>query len=175
MEIKEILLDLIPQAGQKIRAQVNEVMDLELYKQQIENDTFDLKSVSQFVVSIMLSLCAPARDSTVRAVLDNTNPVHILRAIFSALDLIRLDFVNYQLRTLRPTLLANSVQYEQGKFRSLLEKNPHGLDKTKSWLSATVSEMKGRNDAVTPATVLEAAFWRLIEEEVGFYVIFKNI
>ena len=90
-----------------------QVMDMDLYKQQIEHDTFDLRSVTKFVVETMLSLCAPARDPTIRAILALTDPVDVFRDVFSALDLMRLDLANFQLKTLRPTLLANSVQYEQ--------------------------------------------------------------
>ena len=86
--------------------------------------------------------------------------------VFGALDLMRLDLVNYQLRSLRPALLANSVQYEQDKFRSLLAGNPAGLDKTKQWLGDTEKRMRSGNQPVSPSTLLNCAFIRLIQEEV---------
>ena len=86
--------------------------------------------------------------------------------VFGALDLMRLDLVNYQLRSLRPALLANSVQYEQDKFRSLLAGNPAGLDKTKQWLGDTEKRMRAGNQPVSPSTLLNCAFIRLIQEEV---------
>ena len=65
-EIKGILLELVPGGAPRVKAQIEEVMDMELYKQQIENDSFDLQSVVKFVVGIMLGLCAPARDASIR-------------------------------------------------------------------------------------------------------------
>eukprot|EP00116_Pleurobrachia_bachei_P005052 sb/3465314/ len=169
-EIKEILLELVPAKAERVRAQINEVMDIELYKQQIEQGSFDLHLVAKFVVQTMLGLCAPARDATVNAILTKTHPVDVLKEVFGALDLIRLDFVNYQLKALRPTLLANSVQYEQSKFRSLLENNPSALDKTKNWISETARLMREGGQSVSPSNVLNAAFLRLLHEEVRVVV-----
>ena len=86
--------------------------------------------------------------------------------VFGALDLMRLDMANYQLRSLRPALLANSVQYEQDKFRSLLANNPATLDKTKMWLASTDERMRASGQPVSPSTLLNNAFIRVIQEEV---------
>ena len=58
-----------------------QVMDIELYKQQIEQGSFDLHLVAQFVVQTMLGLCAPARDATVNAILTKTHPVDVLKEV----------------------------------------------------------------------------------------------
>ena len=100
---------------------------------------------------------------------------HFFYQVFGALDLIRLDFVNYQLKALRPTLLANSVQYEQSKFRSLLENNPSALDKTKNWISETARLMREGGQSVSPSNVLNTAFLRLLHEEVLNCTIFVII
>lgn len=165
-EIKGILLDLVPSGAQRAKDQINDVMDIDLYKQQIENDSFNLQGVVKFVVELMLGLCAPARDPTIRSILSQSDPVEVFREVFGALDLMRLDLVNYQLRSLRPALLANSVQYEQDKFRNLLANNPAGLDKTKQWLAETSRRMKAGNQPVSPSTLLNSAFIRLVQEEV---------
>jgi len=165
-EIKGILLDLVPAQVQRAKDQINEVMDIELYKQQIENETFNLQGVVKFVVELMLGLCAPARDTTIRSILSQSDPVEVFREVFGALDLMRLDMANYQLRSLRPALLANSVQYEQDKFRSLLANNPATLDKTKMWLASTDERMRASGQPVSPSTLLNNAFIRVIQEEV---------
>lgn len=173
-EIKEILLDLVPKGAPKAKERVDEVMDIDLYKQMIQNDSFDLPSVIKFVVEMMLGLCAPARDPIIRAILAQNDPVEVFREVFGALDLMRLDLVNYQLRTLRPALLANSVQYEQDKFRSLLEGNPGALDKTKSWLSETVAVMREAGQPATPSATLNNAFIRIIEEKVPIHPVHSD-
>jgi len=165
-EIKGILLELIPAGAPNASKKVEEVLDMDLIKQQIEQEAFNLRGVVEFIVSIMAGLCAPARDSTVSAILTHEDPVDLFKHVFEALDLMRLDFVNYQLRTIRPALLANSVQYEQGKFRAILESNPAALDKTKLWLQSTVVKMRGDNANITPSTLLSAAYLRLLECDV---------
>ena len=80
-EIKGILLDLVPSGAQRAKDQINEVMDIELYKQQIENDTFNLQGVVKFVVELMLGLCAPARDATIRSILSQSDPVEVFREV----------------------------------------------------------------------------------------------
>lgn len=80
-EIKGILLDLVPAAAQRAKDQINEVMDIELYKQQIENDSFNLQGVVKFVVEVMLGLCAPARDSKIRSILSLNDPVEVFKEV----------------------------------------------------------------------------------------------
>lgn len=160
------MLELIPAGAPNASKKVEEVLDMDLIKQQIEQEAFNLRGVVEFIVSIMAGLCAPARDSTVSAILTHEDPVDLFKHVFEALDLMRLDFVNYQLRTIRPALLANSVQYEQGKFRAILESNPAALDKTKLWLQSTVVKMRGANANITPSTLLSAAYLRLLDCDV---------
>ena len=80
-EIKGILLDLVPSGAQRAKDQINEVMDIDLYKQQIENDSFNLQGVVKFVVELMLGLCAPARDPTIRSILSQSDPVEVFREV----------------------------------------------------------------------------------------------
>ena len=67
--MKGVLVELVPAGAASIRSQVNEVMDMTLYRQQIQQQTFDVGSVVKFVVDIMLMLCAPARDPSIRFII----------------------------------------------------------------------------------------------------------
>ena len=72
---------MVPAQVQRAKDQINEVMDIELYKQQIENETFNLQGVVKFVVELMLGLCAPARDTTIRSILSQSDPVEVFREV----------------------------------------------------------------------------------------------
>lgn len=47
-----------------------------------------------------------------------------LRAIFSVLDLMKVDMANFAVASIRPHLMQQSVDYERKKFQQLLEKQP---------------------------------------------------
>ena len=55
---------LLPQHMQ-LKTQLNEVLDTELIEQKLENDAFDIYYYSDYVISIMSKLCAPARDERI--------------------------------------------------------------------------------------------------------------
>lgn len=46
------------------------------------------------------------------------------RAIVSALDLMKIDMVNFALTTIKPHLMQQSAEYERHKFQEFLEKQP---------------------------------------------------
>lgn len=46
------------------------------------------------------------------------------RAIFSVLDLMKVDMANFALSSIRPHLMQQSVEYERNKFQEFLEKQP---------------------------------------------------
>lgn len=48
----------------------------------------------------------------------------VLRAIFSVLDLMKVDMANFALSSIRPHLMQQSVEYERNKFQEFLEKQP---------------------------------------------------
>jgi hypothetical protein len=76
-------------------------MDLDLYKQQIENESFNLQGVVKFVVELMLGLCAPARDATIRSILSQSDPVEVFREVNLSLKLFPIILENSQLRSER--------------------------------------------------------------------------
>lgn len=47
-----------------------------------------------------------------------------LRAIFSVLDLMKVDMANFAVSSIRPHLMQQSVEYERSKFQEFLEKQP---------------------------------------------------
>ncbi|CAG5958553.1 unnamed protein product [Menidia menidia] len=100
-EIKETLLSFLLPGHGRLRSRIEEVLDLPLIQQQAENGALDIGRLSQFVIGMMGSL-----------------------AIFSVLDLMKMDMANFAVSSIRPHLMQQSVEYERNKFQEFLEKQP---------------------------------------------------
>ncbi|XP_029992979.1 T-complex protein 11-like protein 1 [Sphaeramia orbicularis] len=137
-EIKEALLSFLLPGHGRLRSRIEEVLDLPLIQQQAENGALDIGSLSQFIVGVMGSLCAPCRDEDINKLKEITDIVPLLKAIFSVLDLMKMDMANFALSSIRPHLMQQSVEYERNKFQEFLEKQPNALDYTEKWLEDTV-------------------------------------
>lgn len=137
-EIKETLLSFLLPGHGRLRSRIEEVLDLPLIQQQAENGALDINQLSQFIVGMMGSLCAPCRDEDINKLKEITDIVPLLKAIFSVLDLMKVDMANFALTSIRPHLMQQSVEYERSKFQEFLEKQPNALDYTEKWLEDTV-------------------------------------
>ncbi|KAM9760015.1 T-complex protein 11-like protein 2 isoform 2-T2 [Menidia menidia] len=139
-EVKTLLWSLLLPGHSRLRAQLDEVLDMELIRQQVDHGALDLHKLAGFITNTMASLCAPVRDSEVRALQDLKDPVELLKSIFRVLGLMRTDMVNFTIQSLRPHLLQQAAQYERTKFQQILEKHPASLDNTATWLQAAAEE-----------------------------------
>lgn len=137
-EIKETLLSFLLPGHGRLRSRIEEVLDLPLIQQQAENGALDISRLSKFIVEMMGSLCAPCRDEDVNKLKEITDIVPLLKAIFSVLDLMKVDMANFAVSSIRPHLMQQSVEYERSKFQEFLEKQPNALDYTEKWLEDTV-------------------------------------
>ncbi|KAM6937801.1 T-complex protein 11-like protein 1 [Xenentodon cancila] len=155
-EIKETLLSFLLPGHGRLRSRIDEVLDLPLIQQQAENGALDIGRLSQFIVGMMGSLCAPCRDKDVNKLKEITDIVPLLKAIFSVLDLMKVDMANFALSSIRPHLMQQSVEYERNKFQEFLEKQPNALDYTEKWLEETVKCLReadeGGSCAASPET-----------------------
>ncbi|XP_022060781.1 T-complex protein 11-like protein 1 [Acanthochromis polyacanthus] len=170
-EIKEALLSFLLPGHGRLRSRIDEVLDLPLIQQQAENGALDIGRLSQFIVGMMGSLCAPCRDEDINKLKEITDIVPLLKAIFSVLDLMKVDMANFALSSIRPHLMQQSVEYERNKFQEFLEKQPNALDYTEKWLEETVkclkeSEAAGCSaaspDSHLPLNVHNHAYLRLL-------------
>ncbi|KAF0040935.1 hypothetical protein F2P81_006833 [Scophthalmus maximus] len=141
-EIKEILLSFLRPCHDRQRSSIEEVLDLPLVRQQAENGALDMGRLSQFVIRMMGLLCAPSRDEDIDKLKDITDVVPLFKAIFSVLDLMKLDMANVALSSIRPHLMQQSVEYERNKFHQFLEKQPNALDYTEKWLEEAVKYLR---------------------------------
>ncbi|XP_029947107.1 T-complex protein 11-like protein 1 [Salarias fasciatus] len=176
-EVKTMLQSLLLPHHIRLRAQLDEVLDMELIQQEVDHGALDLHRLAGFVISLMASLCAPVRDPEVRALRDLRDPVELLREIFRVLGLMKTDMVNYTIQSLRPHLMQQAAQYERAKFQQILEKQPDSLDNTTAWLQAAASQeasarggpsdspSAGGGRPLSATAVLNRAYMRLLRWE----------
>ncbi|XP_067358356.1 T-complex protein 11-like protein 1 [Channa argus] len=152
-EIKETLLSFLLPGHGRLHSNIEEVLDLPLIQQQAEKGALDISGLSQFIVGMMGSLCAPCRDKDINKLKEITEIVPLLKAIFSVLDVMKVDMANFAVSSIRPHLMQQSVEYERNKFQEFLEKQPNALDYTKKWLEDTVKYIReARNDGSSAAS-----------------------
>ncbi|XP_070705062.1 T-complex protein 11 homolog [Pempheris klunzingeri] len=173
-EVKTMLQSLLMPGHGRLRSQLDEVLDMELIQQEVHHGALDLHRLAGYIITTMASLCAPVRDSAVRALTDLKDPVELLRGIFRVLGLMKTDMVNFTIQSLRPHLLQQAAQYERAKFQQILDKQPASLDNTTTWLQAAASEeasaVRARSDSsssdsrgpLSATAVLNRAYMRLL-------------
>ncbi|XP_010962104.1 T-complex protein 11-like X-linked protein 2 isoform X2 [Camelus bactrianus] len=140
-EVKEILLSLLLPRQNYLRNEIEEALDMDLLKQEAEHEALDVPHLSNYILNLMIRLCAPVRDEAVQKLESITDPVQLLKGIFHVLGLMKMDMVNYTIQNLRPYLQEHSVQYERTKFQQLLNKQPSLLDCTTKWLIKTAIDL----------------------------------
>ncbi|TKC52386.1 hypothetical protein EI555_017469, partial [Monodon monoceros] len=119
-----VLLSFLTPGGNRLRNQICEVLDTDLIRQQAEHSAVDIQALANYVISTMGKLCAPVRDDDIRELKATCNIVDVLRQIFHVLDLMKMDMVNFTIRSLRPHLQRQLVDYERTKFQEILEETP---------------------------------------------------
>lgn len=170
MEVKTTLQCLLLPGHVRLRAQLDEVLDMELIKQEVEHGALDLHRLAGYIINTMASLCAPVRDPEVRALRELREPVELLRNIFLVLKLMKTDMANFTLQSLRPHLLQQAVFYERTKFQQILDQQPNFLDNTTAWLEAAASEVRSQDGPPSPGgqvlisatSTLNRAYLRLL-------------
>lgn len=63
----------------RLRDQITEVLDLDLIKQEAENGALDIAKLAEFIIGMMGTLCAPARDEEVKKLKDIKEIVPLFR------------------------------------------------------------------------------------------------
>ncbi|ELU14255.1 hypothetical protein CAPTEDRAFT_97119, partial [Capitella teleta] len=125
-EVKENLEEILLPQHTRVRAEIKEVIDLQLIEQQADAGTLDFHQYATFVVDMMAKLCAPARDEEVAKLREITEIVPLFQSIFRVLELLKMDMANFTIQQIRPYLQQQSVNYERTKFQQLL-KTQEGL------------------------------------------------
>jgi len=151
-DIKGQLLSMLT-AGGKISNEIRDAMDEELVHQQVTKAVFNAPNFVAFVVSKMLQLCAPIRDAAIRQIIVESDLVRQLEMILAMLEEMKLDLANYRLKSLRPHLMKQAVEYERSKFEKALKSHSISLEKTKKWLEESSKKTKDLHDSRNPDNV----------------------
>ncbi|XP_069021003.1 T-complex protein 11-like protein 2 [Embiotoca jacksoni] len=171
-EIREILLSFLNPGANRMRTQIMEVLDMDLIRQQVDNDAVDIKGLASYIITTMGKMCAPVRDEEIKKLKESPeNIVTLFREIFRVLDLMKADMVNHSIKSLKPVLACHGVEYERARFQSILDAVPNSLDRTTSWMKSVLEELlsaavpqeqKGQPPVPGPFQILNAAFLRIL-------------
>ncbi|KAF9935055.1 hypothetical protein FBU30_008548 [Linnemannia zychae] len=150
-ELREILLSLLPAvpnnhdkssqqdgANQENseRALLSSTLDPDLLLQELDHGVLDVHKLFRYLGDSLKGHCAPMRDtlveSMVHTVVNLDEIVRGIRMCFEILEWMKLDIANHQLRTLRPWLLDNSIDFEQRYFTEHLQRGG-SLQRTTEW------------------------------------------
>ncbi|KAM4615353.1 T-complex protein 11-like protein 2 isoform 2-T2 [Polymixia lowei] len=179
-DIRETLLSFLNPGANRMRTQIMEVLDMDLIRQQADNDAVDIQGLASYIITTMGKLCAPVRDEEVEKLQQNTGSiVKLFKEIFRVLDLMKMDMINFTIETLRPELQKQSVEYEREKFQSILDKTPSALDHTTSWIKSALEELltamnttdqsngqgKGQKSLPGPFLIIDTAFLHILTSD----------
>lgn len=176
-EIKEELIWLLLPHNTRLKNEINEVLDIDLIEQQAKNGAIDVLSYAQFIISTMARICAPARDSKIQELRQLVEVVPLYRGILETLDVMKVDMVNFTISRMRPHIQQHSIEYEQGKFKEILQSleglTPpvDGLRFTRLWLQNVYKEVKEECKEGKPANslVLRRAYLKVLRWKEAEY------
>lgn len=176
-DIREVLLSFLLPGANRMRTQILEVLDMDLIRQQVDNDAIDIQGLASYIITTMGKLCSPSRDEEIKKLREGSDNIVILfREIFRVLDLMKVDNINMSIDILKPVLHTHGVEYERQKFQQILEKSPNALDRTTSWIKSALEELlsatgpseqisnqgKGQRAMPGPFQILNAAFLHIL-------------
>lgn len=182
-DIKNLLDNILLPQHQRLKQQIEEVLDMQLIRQQVDNGTIDVYSYTDFVLTIMSKLCAPVRDDNIAELRQQQNQkgdlITLFKGILETLELMKIDMANFTIQQMRPFIQSQSVEYEKTKFAAFLETQTDGLALTRVWLTEVLKTLEGAEGEATasaagataspsptppptPATILVEAFVSLL-------------
>lgn len=155
-EAKGMLLDMTMPYSTRLREEIEQILDIDLIRQQTEHGTIDFHGYARHVISLMARMCAPIRDASIKQLLEIKETVPLFRGIMEQLTQMRIDMANFTIQQVRPHLQSQSVAYEQKKFKDFLElqasTNPGAdpLVRTKQWLKRSYDRLRELSDQHSP-------------------------
>jgi len=189
-EIKHGLMKVLPtQRKTSIHTKIEEALDMSLLRQQAENETLNIRSVTSFIIDTMASICAPVRDSDVAALRNIHDVPDTFKAMYKLIKVMSKDMANAYISSFRPYIQEHQVEYQRRNFGIIVEKLPNALRNTKVWLSnakdeaimlvqtrqsaststeqregqSSSKDMKSPGSTVGPYYVLKTAYLSLLE------------
>lgn len=134
-EVKTMLSSVLLSHHHNLRRNIDEVLDMELIKKQLEHGVFEFDKYAEYVLGLMEKLCAPIRDEQIEALGKIKEIVPLFRGIMEMLEVMKLDMANFSIQQARPLIISQSVEYEKKAFKKFLASCPNGLNITRDWLN----------------------------------------
>jgi len=130
--IRERLLRVVT-PGNSLHTLISETLDLGLVETQLKVGNFSYEKFFSFMSTILPKLCAPVRDPEVKALAEDQSEDFIgrLAKLMRIIDMLSLDFANYQLKIAAPSINARSADYEQRCFTEQIKNRK--LTRTTRW------------------------------------------
>lgn len=95
-EIKENLMSFLLPQHTRLKQEIEEILDLDLIKQQAENGALDFQRYAHYILSVMARLCAPIRDEKIRQLTQTREVVPIFRYESNSLLIIpSISYLNF--------------------------------------------------------------------------------
>lgn len=138
-DVKNMIFSILLPQHHKLKKSIDEVLDLDLIKQQVNAGALDFKKYAAYILGLMGQLCAPVHDEKIEVLKamcqqEVANIVALFKGITEVLEEMKLDMANFTIQQARPLIMNQSVEYEKIKFKEFLEKQEDGLAKTREWL-----------------------------------------
>lgn len=138
--IRSRLLNLL-KAGNSLHKQVSEALDPAHIQTQCRHRQFSYDKFFAFMAGLLPRLCAPVRDSEVKALretlrrpTENTDAmIEKLFGLLHMIDSLSLDHANFLISQQAPLLIREGIAYEQRAFHNALENGQISLTCTTRW------------------------------------------
>ena len=138
--IRDRLLRVVP-SGSSLHNLISETLDIGMIEKQLKVGGFSYEKFFLFMDTILPKLCAPARDAEVKALAQDKSDDLIgrLAKLMHIVELLSLDYANYQLRTVAPGIAARSAEYENRCFAEHVAN--HKLIRATRWWSCARAKL----------------------------------
>lgn len=157
--IRAKLLHLVKQPKHPLQPVIKETLDPELIGREVQQSLFSYPRFFNFMATILPKLCAPFRDEQVKELAQDLRQegsvdemIEKLFRLLHVIDLLCLDFSNFLLMNVAPTLIKESQGYEHRMFAHDLENGTHTLQKTKRWWRNASVNICTESDRQDPGT-----------------------
>ncbi|KAF9887439.1 hypothetical protein FE257_010156 [Aspergillus nanangensis] len=119
--------------GNSLHVLISEVLDPKLVENQCNAGAFSYDSFFDFMNSILPKLCAPYRDSAVKAFAEDPSgdAIDRLEKLMGIIDLLSFDHTNFMIQVAAPQLIQEAPGYEQRTFEKGLQDGSMSLGKSR--------------------------------------------
>ncbi|KAK5110753.1 hypothetical protein LTR62_005630 [Meristemomyces frigidus] len=166
--VREKLLRML-KPGQSMYTIISESLDLENVARQSRAGVFSYEGFFRFMANVLPKLCAPFRDQEIATLATELQEapaadgqaldtmIDKLFKLLRAVDTLSLDYTNFMIMNVAPTLIREAAGYEQRSFAADLETGTITLEKTKRWWRSSYEAMTAEADRRDPDGVRLAA------------------